>query len=788
MQRGQQFLEEDRVDEAILEFSSALDLQPENPEVLQRIGEAFVEHGRLAEALPYFRQAYQLDDTRLEAAMYEARLVAGTDRRRARQLVAIGMQRAPDLPAVQRTAAHLAVLDGHSRRALAPALRAVQLGPDDAANWAELAIVYQARIGDELNAGRPVDEKTQQAALDALDRVDRLEGGSPRALLDKARVLLAAPGHEEEAKAQFEKALELARQKASPAAIRAVAHTIDEFGVRLGDNRLRRRAWRAAVEAREDDYEAWDTLGRLMGRRSEEIYLELLDRRPDDARSHVLYATYLQRVGRSEDAEAHLRRALDDGIEDPRLWEQLFTLKLGSAQLAEARAVYAEMAERHPDAVLTRIAEARLALGEGHPEQARDILRRVVAEDARNYEVHRLLALTELRLSNLGEAREEIALAERYGPTPHFPTLRLKARIAEETGDWAGVVQSYRVVAGRGEPLSPDERVRLARALERAGSRKQAEALLRELMTLPEPPPEAALALAEIEGESDPEAAHALLVQALERTPAHPELLARVTRLERARGQSDQALARLDAVVEAGAATPRVLLLRAQLLAEGGEPDKAEADVLRAFEANPMLPGAIELLFSIYRSQGRLEEARHSFEQADAAGVLHPGARLLLARLYVAAGDLPRAQAALERVLEQQPDLWPVKRDLAMVLADRAQDRQRALTLAREAARDAGSDPSAADALGYVHLRAGRPAPALQQFQRALSMAEATGGEVDPTLRYHFGLALLALGRQDAAARAFEAALAQGDFAEAEDARRQLEAARHPESAPASPS
>jgi tetratricopeptide (TPR) repeat protein len=788
MQRAQQFLEEDRVQEAILEFSSALDLQPQNAEVHERIGEAFVAHGRLVEALPYFQQAFRLDETRLTSAMHEARLVAAQDRARARELVALGLARAPELAAVQRAAAHLAVLEGNSTRALQAAMRAVELEPDDAANWAELAIVHEARLSERLRAGRPVDPGVHAAALEALDRVDQLEGGSPRARLDKARVLLAQPGRQAEAAEEFERALELATRKASPSEIRFVAHAIDDYGGRVGDNRLRRRAWRAAVEAREDDYESWDSLARLMGRRGEEIHLELLDRRPDDPRSHLLYAAYLQRSGREPDAEAHLRRAIEDGVSDPRLWEQLFTLKLGTAAYAEARAVYVEMVERHPDARETRMVEARLALAEMRLADARGILRRVVAEDERNHEVHRLLALTEMRLSNLGEAREEIALAERFAPTPHFPTLRLKARIAEESGDWREVVQTYRVVAGRGEELSPEERVRLARALERAGSRKQARELLRELMALPEPPPEAALELAAIESARDPEAAHALLLAALERAPAHPELLVAVTRSERGQGRSEQALARLDAVVTAGAATPRILLLRAELLAAAGATEQAEADVLRAFEANPMLPGAIELLFSIYRSQDRLDEARHSFEQAEQAGVLHPGARLLLARFYSAAGDLPRARAALERVLEEQPDLWPAKRDLALVLAEQGQERERALALAREALRDAGSDPSAADALGYVHLKAGRAPAALQQFQRAARWAQDADGEVDPTLRYHFGLALLALGRSEEAARAFETALQQGDFPQAEDARRQLEAARHPEAPPASPS
>jgi tetratricopeptide (TPR) repeat protein len=87
-----------------------------------------------------------------------------------------------------------------------------------------------------------------------------------------------------------------------------------------------------------------------------------------------------------------------------------------------------------------------------------------------------------------------------------------------------------------------------------------------------------------------------------------------------------------------------------------------------------------------------------------------------------------------------------------------------------------------------VHLKAGRPEAALQQFRNAIRLAQKRSEPPNPSFQYHRGLALRALGREGEAVRSFERALDQGDFPEADDARRQLEAARHYEAESGSPS
>jgi tetratricopeptide (TPR) repeat protein len=215
--------------------------------------------------------------------------------------------------------------------------------------------------------------------------------------------------------------------------------------------------------------------------------------------------------------------------------------------------------------------------------------------------------------------------------------------------------------------------------------------------------------------------------------------------------------------------------------AASGDLERAEKDVLRAFEASPTLPGAVELLFEIYQRQGKLAEAQRSFEEAEKAGVLHSGARLLLGRLYLSQGELAKAQQAFEKVVAEQPDLASARNDLAFVLAERGEQLERALELARSAQQALGENPAAIDTLGYVYYRSGQLEPALAELERAVALAEARPGERSPVYTYHLGLVLQALGRNDEAAVAFQRSLAGGsDFPEAEDARRRLESVRAP--------
>jgi tetratricopeptide (TPR) repeat protein len=635
-----------------------------------------------------------------------------------------------------------------------------------------------------------VNDVIFEATLAALRRIDDLVGGSPRAHLEQARVFTAWPGHHKQAISRYKQALKLAKQGGDAEQIEGVALAIYEFARTRDYRALHRFALRELVDVDDADYAAWDELGRVTQaspqKNGAEVYLELLEQRPDDRRSHLLYVGFLVRSEQRRAAAHHLVTTLEGGLEDPALWEWLLRLHIQAGRLADARDAYNHLSESFPDAFATRVADVRIALNEGRDALAQ---LRELTEENPTAELLRMLAISELRAGHLREARRAINKALVRSTPPAPSALRVKARIAGAAQDWNALLEAHRLLLVGGETLSPEEQVTQARALYTTGRAREGRELLLQILNSREAPSGAAFTYAEHEGKRDPKRAHAYLRIAHQRQPVDYDALKALTEFEMRTAPSPRTLARLDQLVANRRATPGALLLRARLLAQEGSYDKAEADVLRAFEAAPSLPGAIDVLFAIYRAQDKLEESRHSFEQAEAAGVLHSGARLLLARFYLNDGDTERARKTLEQVVTDHPEMWSAKQHLAFVLAEQGEDFERALALAREAhARSKGS-PETADTIGWVHWKAGRSAAALTEFRRSMVLATAADAVVDPSIHYHLGLTLQALGRSDEAAEAFEQALGRDpDFPEAEDARRQLEAARHPESSSASPS
>jgi tetratricopeptide (TPR) repeat protein len=780
VERAEQLATEGLSQAAILEYKNALKLQPENAQVYERIGDIYRTQSRFADALTWYHEAFRLDETRITAAMNEARLLVFHDAKRAGELVARGLQDAPELPVVHVTASQLALAQGSTARALAAAERAVELGPEDPTVWVQLGTVHQARIRESQQRKRRPEPEIFEAAIAAFEHLDRLEGGHPRAQIERARTL-GVWGRHDEAVAGYKAAIELAVRNGNPIDSAAAGEALDSYARGRRDNDLRRFALRQIVAAKSDEYGAWDKLARLVagqhGQPADEVYRELLDARPDDPQAHTLFTTYLMREGRDEEAALHLERIIDESLDDLLLWDELLRTKISQGRYTEARDVVARMAEAHPNDPATSVSQARLAIAEGRYEEGVRTLSGVV-ESREEFEPLRLLALAHHRHGDEGAARRAMDRALALSPRPPLAALRLDARLNHASGDWAGVLRNLQIVAGRGQELTPEEQVLGATALYSTGRPHVGRRILEEILASSAAPSEAALELARLERRRDPQRALRALRRAHARDPGSLDVLETLTHMEVERGDRAAATARLDAIVAAGRATPRALLLRAGLLRDAAELERAEADALRAFEANPELRGATDLLFQIYQAQARLPEVRRSYEQAEAAGVLHPGARVLLARLAFVDGDSERARDLLDEVLLERPRIVDARRDLAIVLAERREDLDRALELARQA--EASDDPRAdtLDAIGFVDLRAGRNTEALLNFRRAIQIASQRSDGREGTYHYHMGLAHRALGRDSAAVLAFQQALRIGGFPEAEAARRESEAAR----------
>jgi Tfp pilus assembly protein PilF len=401
--RAEELVREQRVDEALLELESALVIDPRSAATHQRIGELLADRGDADAAVVHFGDAYQLDPSRIEAALRQAALIATREPQRAQEIVAHAESTHPGVPAVRRTAAAVALARGDLGQALASAREAIALDPTRRESWMQLGAVERARAADLRARGAPA-EPALASALAAYSRADALAGGDVAARVESARTLATWPARQAEATAAFRAAIALAAERADPRARHAAAAALEQFARQRADPPLAVEALRHEVGADPDQIGGWERLAAATERASgagagEAVLRELISTRPDWPPAHIALSAYLAEHGR---AGALLRRA-----------EKL--AQLGQLARAEADAMRAlELAPDLPRAVdvayQIQAAQHRLDLAQQSLEEAE-------AADALRGGARALLARIYLERGDRERARaiSEALAAERPG-------------------------------------------------------------------------------------------------------------------------------------------------------------------------------------------------------------------------------------------------------------------------------------------------------------------------------------------------------------------------------------
>jgi tetratricopeptide (TPR) repeat protein len=782
--------------EAVLEARQALQVKPQDALANQRLADLYLESGDHGNALFFYREAQRLDARWVEPLLAEFPLILGNDPERAKEIVETALELAPDDPRVYRNKSELKLVLAMTDQALAAALTALELAPDDSASHMALGTVYQAKIREQLLAEEPVSEEFYRSAIEAFERADSGDWSSLQARIQKARTLGSWPGKSEEAHAAFQASLDLAVELDDRPHRLLIAEEMVKRARRIRNSEMEERALEAIVALEPEKISArdravlgdpeprirraWVDLANLREREEPgaggAVLERLIQAQPEEAQARLIYARFLNQNGRSQEALAHLEESAGQGVEPALLLDEAVGLALENGEGQTARRYVERLEVEQPGHVRTLLATARMALATRSPGKAAELLG-LVNEREESAESQRLLALAELQLANLEVAQR--AVARSLELEPRSPAaLRLKARIHYQQGDWAAVLEATRRLRATRVRLRTEDRLLQVRPLYQLGRLGAGRRVLNDLLAT-DPPPEAAI-IAFVRNESDraPEKAKRLLEEALARQPGSVRLLSAATSFDLMNGKIDRALGRLNRALETRSEVPLLLALRAQTLARADRLEEAERDARQAFERSPELPGVLELILGIYERQGRVDVAIEQLEASESAGLLSPHHRMLLGRLHNRSGNFDRAEELLEAALREDPDLAGAKNDLAFLLARGGRDLDRALELAREAQQVFDDDPQVIDTLGYVMLRRGLAAPAADQLGRALRLAEQRG-RIPAILHYHMGLALRALGQEEAAAKHLAQALSiNPEFAGAQDAKQQLDEAR----------
>lgn len=672
---------------------------------------------------------------------------------------------------------------------LAESYRALGDRTNAAASWVRAADVFTTDVDVQVRAGRIL--LLAQRFEDALGRADRalaLQAGHVDALVLRANAL-AGMSHLEDAISDIERAISAAPDRAETYA------TLGAIQLARGERPEAEQAFRRAIEAspsspqvhlamanyyiavrRPSEAEAalraalaldsrhvvanralaYFYLG--TGRAAEaEPFLTTAAAEADDASSGLLLAEYFVGQNRLGDARVWLERVAAG--RDPLAGTakvRLATLDVLAGDTMAARAriddVIASDAA-HPGALAAR---AELLAADGDLDGALSTLRRAVDRNQSSPQLQYALGKVHLLRREVDEATTAfsttIQLQPRFVPARiELATLHLRAGRLDRAEQ---MVQGALAIA----PAATDARLVLAQIYLARNDVAQAETLVRGLER--DVPGSAAVLTTRARVEirrGQPARARETLEHALSLDPLALDALRLITQLDVFANRAQSARDRLHTAMVADAGNATLRLLASEAAAAGGDFHHAERLAREALEADSGTFEAYAQLGRIYLSTNRLADATEEFRRVAERNPASVSAQTTVGVLLQMQGRIDEARVIFERVIQLDDRAAVAANNLAWIYAEHGGNLDQALQLAQTAKARLPNRPEVSHTLGWVLLKRGLGAQAIEPLREAVSNDSSNA-----VYHHHLGLAYAAAGDSARARSALERAVELG--------------------------
>jgi putative PEP-CTERM system TPR-repeat lipoprotein len=719
LERGNAYVEQQRYQEAILEFHNAIQQDPLFGEARHRLALAYAALNDSRNALEQFVRAADLlphdADVQLDAAKA---LLLARQFDEARLRTEGLLRRDPsnvDAHILNASAvAGLGDVDG----AVAAVEAAISLQPERASSYIELATLEMARRRNA--AAQAALEKALAAnprspeALVALANLHRVTGQAAEGERTLKRAEEIAPDSAVVNRTLADWALASSRPQDAEAPLRRLADGGDPNArLRLADfYMLHQRG--SEAEPLLHDLAKWPesyaaATVRLAGihyqagrvEQAHALVDQVLASQPRNAQLLVVKGGWHLREGKVDDALARAEGAV---AADPRLPEA--HLLMGSVNTARGR--YAEAVKAYQEVLILTPGsiEARRALGALHLAS--------------------------------GRRREALAFAEE---------------------------------AVRDAPQDGAARLLLVRALlenrEAGRAMRELEPVIPQLDDVAEAHVLMGLTRRALK---DTPGARLAFERALARNPSATEALAGLVRLDVGAKRLDDARRRIDEALRSTPDEPMLLVLAARTHATAGDAGRAETLLQKAIAVAPASREAYSMLAQLFVSQNRLDAALAEYERLVERNPADITSRTLVGMILQVQGRTDDAMRAFEDVVVRNPRAALAANNLAFMYAEAGTNLDRALELAQNAKAELPDDADVSDTLGWVYYKKGLATLAVAPLEHAVWKDSSNA-----TFHYHLGLAYLKAGHDRTRATLARALELDPGSALAAEARRALE-------------
>ena len=470
------------------------------------------------------------------------------------------------------------------------------------------------------------------------------------------------------------------------------------------------------------------------------------------------------------------RKVLLDLARDEKAWAAATTRLAGVDAIEGFRAQgigrARDVLERYPTDLPARLLLARLYLADGKREEALAEANTMVQQEPNAPiagDAFMLIGQVHAMLDRPEAAIKAFESVLTRFPQPFAAELALASlHLSSGAVDKA---TTYVQQALALQPTHPMARAMKVRVLLVEGKTAEAQVELASLQKeFPDAPPVLNLLAAQQMAQGQPAAARETYLKAAARGANDLEPLAGLVQIALATGRTADAIGRIEEALKTGGANGDVLVLAARVYGAAGQWDRAEELLRKAIDLDPSRLRGYGLLAELYVRQDRLSEAERQFQAMVERNPTSVATNTMLGMLFDMRGKLEDAERQYEKTLALDPEAAVAANNLAYRLAEAERDLDRALQLAQTAQRRLPNEPNVADTLGWIYYRKGMTSAAIREFERSIEI-----NPKDPLSRYHLGLAYNQAGQIEKARRTLTEALEMNaNFPGADDARKTL--------------
>jgi Flp pilus assembly protein TadD len=659
----------------------------------------------------------------------------------------------PNDAAMQRKAAAYLLGGREFEDARTRATRAVQLDPKNADAH---IILGNAIAGSKDYAG----------AIKEIEEAISLSPGDSGAYTNKAGLLLAQ-GRSADALANFQKAVEI-DPKSVPAQL-----ALGAYYWNTGDTQEAEATVGRALAIDPGNPDANRTMALLYmstGREAgAEPYVKAMVKAAGTPEAELDLADYYLRTGRKADAKTVLTSLVNDPKTATPAGVRLAEMEYQDNDHAAAYKRLDGVIAAAPADVDAHVTRARFLINDKRLQDALTEAQAATKVAPKSAPAHFVLGQIQAALGQTVEAKASFNEVVSLNPRAAVAQAALAA-LDLGTGNTESAVQLARDAMGN-QPDALQPRLLLVRGLLSRGEVDRASNELSFLTArLPEQPTVRALHGMLLLVKKDPQGARRDFEFALQRDPANLDALRGISVLDAGAGQLSRARDRVSAQLTKHPDEPGLLLIAARLDLQASDYASGETKLRRVVELAPASMQAYTLLGTLYVKQKKLDEARHEFEAIASKQTKPIGAHTVIGMIYEMQHNGAEATKSYQRALELDPSAPVAANNLAFLYAQKGENLDQALALAKAAETRLPDEPAVKDTVGWVYYKKELPLLAVPELEKSVQQAPN-----NPEFQYHLGMAYARTGDSQRARRALEQALQlNSNFDGANDARQAL--------------